>query len=297
MMRIEVDLPRERLELFFRLEADRMVNAVLRGWERSVSQCSSSFRPAALRRRPLQEALNGVATVAHPIGIHTGGHFRDHAYWNRASMLRLYDQHIVPNNATLTLVGDVTPDGVRTLAEKYFGRVPRRSPPAQMDVEVEPLPVERSGSTGWSRSIRRSSCATAFRGRACRSSRVRPRGPAAAQRTAAGQCVAEWIALDADVAGPRVAMRISRRSNTRHSRPSSACGAARSMRPHSRAKRELRFDWELQRTERGSLATQLGTFATSDEWRTLGAYMEARDRATAGDIQRVAQRHSCRRIS
>ena len=33
MMRIEVDLPRERLELFFRLEADRMVNAVLRGWE------------------------------------------------------------------------------------------------------------------------------------------------------------------------------------------------------------------------------------------------------------------------
>jgi hypothetical protein len=33
LLRIEVDLPRERMEMFFRLEADRMVNAVLRGWE------------------------------------------------------------------------------------------------------------------------------------------------------------------------------------------------------------------------------------------------------------------------
>ena len=33
LLRIEVDLPKERLEMFFRLEADRMVNAVLRGWE------------------------------------------------------------------------------------------------------------------------------------------------------------------------------------------------------------------------------------------------------------------------
>ena len=59
----------------------------------------------------------------------------------------------------------------------------------------------------------------------------------------------------------------------------------------ARAKRELRFDWELQRTERGSLATQLGTFAIADEWRTLRAYMDARDGATAAEIHRVAEQY------
>jgi predicted Zn-dependent peptidase len=59
----------------------------------------------------------------------------------------------------------------------------------------------------------------------------------------------------------------------------------------ARAKRELRFEWELRRTERGNLATELGTFATSDEWRTLRTYMDARNSATAADIQRVAQRY------
>ncbi len=142
LLRIEVDLPRERMEMFFRLEADRMVNAVLRGWEAQRFTVLEQF--FVLQRNEIgrfQEALNGVTGVAHPIYIHTGGHERDHAYWNRASMLRLYDEYIVPNNATLTLIGDMTVDEARSLGAKYFGRVPRApAPPADMDVEAEPPP-------------------------------------------------------------------------------------------------------------------------------------------------------------
>ena len=95
------------IELFFRLEADRMVNAVLRGWEAQRFTVLEQF--FVLQRNDtgrFMEALNGVTGLAHPIYIHTGGHQRDHAYWNRATMLRMYDDYIVPNNATLTLVGD-----------------------------------------------------------------------------------------------------------------------------------------------------------------------------------------------
>lgn len=295
MMRIEVDLPRERVELFFRLEADRMVNAVLRGWEAQRFTVLEQF--FVLQRYDggrFQEALNGVATVAHPIGIHTGGHFRDHAYWNRASMLRLYDQYIVPNNATLTLVGDVMPDGVRTLAEKYFGRVPRApSPPAQMDVEVEPPP-----------------------GGAIRFDWMEPLDPQVIVRYRipgvghADRPVFDLVArllrsaplqVGASQNGSPSTLTLQARATRDEDLAAieqTALAAVERLRSGpideaalARAKRELRFDWELQRTERGSLATQLGTFATSDEWRTLGAYMEARDRATASDIQRVAQRY------
>ena len=126
LLRIEVDLPKERLEMFFRLEADRMVNAVLRGWEAQRYTVLEQFF-VLQRNEPgtLQEALNGVTGLANPIYIHTGGHQRDHGYWNRAAMLRVYDDYIVPNNATLTLVGDMTVDEARALAAKYFGAVPR----------------------------------------------------------------------------------------------------------------------------------------------------------------------------
>ena len=60
----------------------------------------------------------------------------------------------------------------------------------------------------------------------------------------------------------------------------------------ARAQRELLLDWELTRSERGSLASQLGGFAVADEWRTLRAFLEARSATTTtAEIQRVARRY------
>jgi hypothetical protein len=43
----------------------------------------------------------------------------------------------VPNNATLVVVGDVTPDEVKTLAQRYFGPIARRDvPPAKIPLEL-----------------------------------------------------------------------------------------------------------------------------------------------------------------
>ena len=295
MMRIEVDLPRERLELFFRLEADRMVNAVLRGWEAQRFTVLEQF--FVLQRYDggrFQEALNGVATVAHPIGIHTGGHYRDHAYWNRASMLRLYDQYIVPNNATLTLVGDVAPGDVRTLAEKYFGRVPRGpSPPAQMDVEVEPPPggairfdwmepldpqvIVRYRIPGIGHADRPvfDVMARLLRGGSLQASASQNGTPSTFTLQARAQRDEDLASLEQTALAAVARLRDGQIEEA----------------ALARVKRELGFDWELRRTERGSLATELGTFATSDEWRTLRTYMDARNGATVADIQRVAQRY------
>ena len=49
---------------------------------------------------------------------------------------RWYQRYYAPNNATLVVAGDVDPGEVFTLAEKHFGKVPRR------DLSSTPNPVE-----------------------------------------------------------------------------------------------------------------------------------------------------------
>jgi predicted Zn-dependent peptidase len=59
----------------------------------------------------------------------------------------------------------------------------------------------------------------------------------------------------------------------------------------ARVRREFRLDWEMLRSERGGLATQFGSFAIADDWRTLQSHYEARNTATAQDILRVAAKY------
>ncbi len=310
MMRIEVDLPKERIEMFFRLEADRMVNAVLRGWE---AQRFTVFEQFLILQRHetgrFSEALNGITGVAHPIYIHTGGHHRDHAYWNRESMLRIYDQYIVPNNATLTLVGDVSASEVRPIAERYFGLVPRApEPPSRMDVEVEPPP----GGTvrlDWLEPLdpqlmvryRIPSIGHADRpvfdviARLMRGSE----GLLAAAQTGS-KVTGDWQANASQNGSPNL-LTLQTRAARDEDLPAleriAAAAVDRIRRDPiddaslARVRREFRFEWENLRSERGGLATQFGSFAIADEWRSMRRYYEARNTATAADIRRVAEKY------
>ena len=141
-LKIDIDVPKEYLELFFRLEADRMVNAVLRGWEAQRFTVFEQILNGLSRPETnFNHALDGTTAQAHPVYLPDGGHPRDFAFYNRAAMLRMYDGYFVPNNATLALVGDVDLQTARTLGERYFGRVPRGpEPSARLDMEAEPVP-------------------------------------------------------------------------------------------------------------------------------------------------------------
>src|SRR5262249_49149581 len=58
-----------------------------------------------------------------------------------------------------------------------------------------------------------------------------------------------------------------------------------------RARTAMRLEWEQTRGARASLAYELGRFQVMDGWRTLQPFMDAREAATAGDLQRVARRY------
>ena len=49
-----------------------------------------------------------------------------------------YERWYAPNNATLVVVGDVTPEEVFKLAEQHFGRIPRKNLPVRKPLEEPP---------------------------------------------------------------------------------------------------------------------------------------------------------------
>jgi predicted Zn-dependent peptidase len=124
-MKFDINLPSEKLEIFFRVEADRMVNSQWRQfepeamilWEQRLGDLN---RPAT----PFREALASVSGFISPI-YWNEGYPTDFPLLDRHYTRHLYETWFVPNNTILVFVGDTTLAKVVPLAERYFGSIPR----------------------------------------------------------------------------------------------------------------------------------------------------------------------------
>ncbi|WP_026756877.1 M16 family metallopeptidase [Sediminimonas qiaohouensis] len=131
----------DRLDLMMRMEADRMMNLRLAGkdivTERDVILEERNQRvendPAALFREQKQAAQY----MNHPYGIPIIGWRAEMEELSREDVLAFYRTYYAPNNAILVVAGDVTPDEVRTLAQKHYGALP-----ANPDLEPRSRPQE-----------------------------------------------------------------------------------------------------------------------------------------------------------
>ena len=118
-------LEKERLELSFRLEADRMRHLSLKP-EDVAKEAQVVAEERRLRTEDQPEALtqeqflaSAYLTSAYRQPII--GWMHDIQAIKPDDLRRWYQQWYAPNNATLVVVGDVDPAKVRELAEKYFG--------------------------------------------------------------------------------------------------------------------------------------------------------------------------------
>jgi predicted Zn-dependent peptidase len=135
-----VELPANRVELWFALEADRMSNPVFREFysERDVVTEERRTRidtnPAGL----LYEEHLAAAFTMHPYGVPVAGYMSDLETLSRRDVERYYHRFYGPNNAVVAIVGDVDADEVQGLARRYFGGIPRgEDPPPVLAVEPE----------------------------------------------------------------------------------------------------------------------------------------------------------------
>ncbi|MEJ1999637.1 MAG: pitrilysin family protein [Maritimibacter sp.] len=115
----------DRLGLMMQMEADRMRHLKLSqqdvDTERDVILEERSTRidnqPGALFDEEMQAALYRNS----PYGIPVIGWRREMEALSRDDALFHYQRYYAPNNATLIVAGDVTPDEVKALAEQYYG--------------------------------------------------------------------------------------------------------------------------------------------------------------------------------
>jgi len=120
---------KDRLALVMGMEADRMANLRLtdeqvvpeRDVVREERRSRTDNNPGSL----LSEQVRASLFRNHPYGIPVIGWMQEVATLNRDDALNFYRRYYTPNNAILIVAGDVTPDAVRVLAEKYYGGIPR----------------------------------------------------------------------------------------------------------------------------------------------------------------------------
>ena len=134
-------LHKSRLPLSFELEADRMQNLVLSDAEFAkeikVVMEERRLRTEDQAQALVYEQMIANAYQAHPYRAPVIGWMNDLENMKSADAKRWYDTWYSPSNAVLVVVGDVNPEEVLKLAQKYYGKVKAR-PLAPRRIYQEP---------------------------------------------------------------------------------------------------------------------------------------------------------------
>jgi zinc protease len=135
----------DRLPLMMELEADRMQNLVLTDENvlpelqvvREERRMRTDSDPSAL----LREQIDAAMYTAHPYGKPVIGWMSEVAKLTKDDALAFYKSHYTPANAILIVAGDITPEQVKMLAEKYYGGLKNTFTPTPRVRTAEPDPI------------------------------------------------------------------------------------------------------------------------------------------------------------
>ena len=119
------DIPSNQIENWARIEADRFMNPVIRGfhteletvYEEKNMSLTNDFRKAL-------EAMDGMLFPDHPYGTQTVLGTQEHLKNPSITNIKNYHKtYYVPNNMAICLSGDFDPDEMVSIIEKYFGQM------------------------------------------------------------------------------------------------------------------------------------------------------------------------------
>ena len=140
--------PRSALPLIFDIEADRIENLSFdpqkiqseRGVVASERRTSTDNNNFGL----LYEQLWAAAFIAHTYHWPVLGWMSDIEHWTMEDLKQHFAMGYSPSNATMVVVGDVTPEEIFALCEKYIEPIPAHAPPPPVTtVEPEQLGERR----------------------------------------------------------------------------------------------------------------------------------------------------------
>lgn len=140
-----VNLPANKLELWAAIQADRMLNPVLRQFytERNVVMEERRRSYDAEPSGKLWEDFVAAAFLVHPYGQPVIGWPSDIENLSRTKAEGFLHRYYAPNNAVVAIIGDIDPQKTIELVEKYFASIPSGTPVATVDVDEPQQAGER----------------------------------------------------------------------------------------------------------------------------------------------------------
>ncbi len=141
-------LEKSRLEVSFKWEADRMQNLALTEEEfkkeievvKEERRLRTEDKPEGLTYEKFMATAYSESNYRNPII----GWPQDLENMKLADLQKWYEQYYAPNNATIVVAGDVEPQAVFALAEKYFGKIPpRKLAPSREPAEPKQIETRR----------------------------------------------------------------------------------------------------------------------------------------------------------
>ncbi|HXX94015.1 MAG TPA: pitrilysin family protein [Planctomycetota bacterium] len=134
-----VEMPANKVELFFWLESDRFLKPVFRSFypEREVVKEERRMRTDSTPTGLIHESFSAMFWQSHPYRWPVLGWMSDIDQYTLADAERYYRTHYSPQNCTAIFVGDVRLDEVKELATRYFGRLKRSTVERDPIVTVE----------------------------------------------------------------------------------------------------------------------------------------------------------------
>lgn len=133
----------DALEMVMGYESDRMANLVLDEeavtTERDVILEERSMRVDSNPAAMLMENTDATLFYNHPYRVPVIGWRQEMEKLSLKDAIDFYQQYYTPNNATLVIAGDVTPERVRDLVMKTWARVPKRADVLPRERPQEPV--------------------------------------------------------------------------------------------------------------------------------------------------------------
>jgi len=132
--------PREHFDHALRIEAERMRDIILTDKEfqpERTNVLSEFDMYAGDEQFSLSVDMVGAAFMSHPYGHETIGYRNDIASYTVETLTKYYDQYYRPNNATLTIVGDIDEKEMKRGVLTHFGKLERGPELPRRDFPLE----------------------------------------------------------------------------------------------------------------------------------------------------------------
>jgi zinc protease len=142
---------KDALETIFKLESDRIdkltIDPQMVESERGVVLSERSTGLENSNYRLIGELVQSVAFQEHPYMFPVIGFESDIKSWTQTDLENYFKTYYSPNNATVVIVGDITVEQVRKMADQYMAPIAARGLPPKIRTIEPPQNGERRVTT------------------------------------------------------------------------------------------------------------------------------------------------------